>query len=242
MVNKSIVALSVFLIISFTLFGWSYGFRYSEGYDFGYHEGHHAGYHEGYGLGFDDGKTEGYGEGYVSGNESGLEEGYVSGHGLGLDEGYVSGNESGLEEGYALGLDEGEILGYDMGFDAGVRVWIYESYTVRNPTYSEVLNFISSDQTNENIYDDDEYVCWNYVADFKNNAFDEGYRCGFVYVEFPDLAHAIVAFDTTDQGLIFVEPQSDEFIELVIGEPFNDRDIYLEPEYDDTVIAIGIVW
>jgi len=242
MVNRSLVALSIVLILSFTLFGWSYNFRYSEGYDVGYHEGHHAGYHEGYGLGFDDGKTEGYEEGYVSGNESGLTEGY--------DEGYVYGHELGLEEGnvegYALGLDlgseQGYVLGYGEGYDEGLAVWDMQSYTVRNPTYSEVLDFISSDQTDENIYDNGEYVCWNFVADFKNNAFEEGYRCGFVYVDLAEPAHAMVAFDTADHGLIFIEPQSDEFIELVIGEPLWDRDIYAEPDYDDTVIAFAIVW
>ena len=69
----------------------------------------------------------------------------------------------------------------------------------------------------------------------------EGYRCGYVYITFPKLAHAIICFDTVDQGLIFIEPQDDRIVTLTIGEVYWDRTYYVT-EDDDTIIDYGIVW
>jgi hypothetical protein len=49
-----------------------------------------------------------------------------------------------------------------------------------------------------------------------------GYRFGFVYTEFWDSAHAIACFDTTDNGLIYVEPQTDEIVSVSVGQPYCD--------------------
>jgi len=45
--------------------------------------------------------------------------------------------------------------------------------------------------------------------------------------------HAIVAFDTTDRGLIFVEPQTDK-----IHEDLDAGDSY----WDETIEEIDIYW
>lgn len=37
--------------------------------------------------------------------------------------------------------------------------------------HSEVLAFIEQDQTDKNQYIPDKYVCWNFAADIKMNAF-----------------------------------------------------------------------
>lgn len=135
---------------------------------------------------------------------------------------YRSRYEEGYEEGYTQGLTE-------------------KGYNVVDPTYEEALDFIRSDRTDKNRYVEGEYVCWNFVADFKNNAFEAGYRCGFVYIEFRDGGHGIVCFNTTDRGLIFVEPQDDDLVALTVGEHYWDRSKY-EVTYDDTIIRFGIIW
>jgi len=125
-------------------------------------------------------------------------------------------------------------VGYTEGFNA-------RGFNIRDPTYAEAVNFMALDQTDQHEYDDETYTCWNYVADFKNNAFEVGYRCGDVGIEFPYSAHAIVCFNTTDHGLIFIEPQDDEIVTLTIGQQYWDRSKY-EPTYDDTIVRIFIIW
>ncbi len=91
-----------------------------------------------------------------------------------------------------------------------------------DPTYKEALQFIRLDETDSNQYNQ-SYRCTNFVDDFMNNAFRVEYRCGYVTIEFADTTHAIVCFNTSDNGLMFIEPQSDEIVALAIGKPYLDR-------------------
>ena len=102
-------------------------------------------------------------------------------------------------------------------------------------------NYIASDQTDKNEYSEN-YTCWNFAADVKNNAFKAGYRCGLVYIEFPDGAHTIVCFNTTDRGIIFIEPQYDATVTVEIGIHYWADNGYGIPDYDDTIIYYAIVW
>jgi hypothetical protein len=133
--------------------------------------------------------------------------------------------------GYAEGEAEGYQLGYDEGYVQGVEDGAGSGWYIRDPTYYEAIAFINSDKTDENGYTDD-YVCYDFTADFSSNAFQMGYRCGFVYIEFSDSAHAIVCFNTTDNGLIYIEPQNDEIVTLTIGQTYLD---YI-------IVDFGIIW
>ncbi len=113
--------------------------------------------------------------------------------------------------------------------------------TIGDPILDEVIAFITLDKTDENDYSEN-YTCINFAADFKNNAFQTKYRCVFVYISFPELAHAIVCFNTTDNDLIFVEPQSDDIVNVTIGQLYFDRSKYEPPEYHDTVESFLIIW
>lgn len=117
---------------------------------------------------------------------------------------------------------------------------------LNNPTYIEALQFTESDQTDKNLYKDQTYTCANYAADFKTNAGKAGYKCGYVRVLFADSSHALNCFNTTDHGLIFIEPQLDELVTLTRGKPYWDRTRYV-PQYgnriyDDTVSGFLIEW
>jgi hypothetical protein len=158
--------------------------------------------------------------------------------------GYNNGSDASFNTGYDLGFQYGNLTGYDLGYDDGYLKGVIDGvgtgYNIRDPTYREMLDFIASDRTDENEYSEN-YTCFHFTRDVKSHAFNEGYRCGFVYVEFPNSAHAIVCFNTTDYGLIFIEPQSDEIVTLTIGQPYWDRTKY-QPDYNDTIISFTIIW
>jgi len=62
-----------------------------------------------------------------------------------------------------------------------------------------------------------------------------------VYIEFPDSAHAIICFNTVDNGMFYVEPQDDQIVTLTIGQPLYDRDLYIV-DFDDTIIDFDVIW
>jgi cell division protein FtsB len=132
---------------------------------------------------------------------------------------------------FDLGYAEGESDGYDEGYAQGVEDLTQSGWYLRDPTYDEAVAFINSDETNENQYSDD-YVCYDFTADFDGNAAEAGYRCGFVYIEFSETAHAIACFNTTDEGVIYVEPQTDEIVDVAVGQ------LYLEK----VIVKVGIIW
>jgi hypothetical protein len=104
---------------------------------------------------------------------------------------------------------------------------------LRNPTYNEALSFIAADKTDRNKYVSGKYTCVNFAADFKHNAMAKGYRCAFVILEFQGgLGHAVNAFYTVDAGLIYVEPQTDEVLNLEVGQTL----------YGYVIVRIIIVW
>jgi hypothetical protein len=202
-----------------------------------------------YDLGFLSGKELGYQVGLTEGNQSGYQTGYSEGN----YSGYTFGYDHGIETGYNLGFYYGNISGYEKGFLDGnetgfalgyiqhAKDAIGRSYNITDPTYQEMLNFIASDETNENQYSEN-YTCLHFTADVKNNAFNAGIRSGFVYIEFPDTAHAIVCFNTTDHGLIFIEPQFDDIVALNIGQSYSALNGYEEPTYNDTILGYLMIW
>ena len=147
----------------------------------------------------------------------------------------VTSLENEVVESFNLGYSEGEAEGYQVGYDEGYVQGVEDGpesgWYLRDPTYDEAIAFINSDKTDENEYTQD-YVCYDFTADFDSNAFQVGYRCGFVYIEFTDSAHSIACFNTTDHGLIYVEPQNDEIVDVAVGQ------IYL----GHVIVKMGIIW
>lgn len=132
------------------------------------------------------------------------------------DEGYSMGSEIAYENDYEVGYDEG-YLQARKDFGAG--------YYIRNPTISEVRKFIKTDKTDSEEYEMGDYVCFDFAATFKRNAFSAGYLCYLVWINMGvGAGHTINAFNTTDGGTVFVEPQTDEVVELKIGEHYWPED------------------
>ena len=144
--------------------------------------------------------------------------------------GYTFGQVSGYNSGYELGYDQGALQGAGSGYD------------LRNPTYSELKRFLREDNTDENEYVDGVYTCSNFAADLNNNAEEKGFRAAYVYIEYPDAAHSLAAFETVDRGLVFIEPQSDDEVMVAVGISFSEANGYSKPDYDDTIIRFVIAW
>lgn len=83
-------------------------------------------------------------------------------------------------------------------------------YGWRNPSSEEMQSFLRKDPTDLHLFIDGRYECKQFSMDLIRNARAQGYRAGYVTLTNPmGDDHAIVCFDTTDQGYVFVEPQVD---------------------------------
>jgi hypothetical protein len=121
-------------------------------------------------------------------------------------------------------------------------------YVYNDPTYDSMKTFLTSDLTDQHAYVDGTYVCWNYAADVILNAAKQHIRCAFVYIEFIDSAHADIAFNTTDKGMVYIDPQTDDIVQLKVGVHYYQSDIpapgyyNVPPSYDDTVEIFKVIW
>ena len=125
-------------------------------------------------------------------------------------------------------------------------------YVLRDPTYQQVKTFIAADGTDANLYVDDSYVCEDFAYDVITHALQQKIRCAYVSIRFfgDNSGHAIIAFNTTDRGIIYIEPQSDEEVILVAGRDYWTQCViaspghyYLDPStYNDTVDRFNVIW
>ena len=120
---------------------------------------------------------------------------------------------------------------FAVGFVLAYAMNMERYQNVRDPTFQEALRFIRSDQTDKNQYNQ-SYNCIRFANDFVNNALKEGYRCGHVKVEFLETGHEIVCFNTSDKGLIFIEPQNDQFVTVSEGQLYLGR----------TILRLSVSW
>ena len=100
-----------------------------------------------------------------------------------------------------------------------------ENRNYSDPTYTEMLQFLYVDETDKHLYIKDEYVCSNFSTALVTNASAFNMRVAYVRLVYTDncALHAIVAFNTTDEGLIFIEPQNDGIVDIFVGCTNQDR-------------------
>ncbi len=161
--------------------------------------------------------------------------------------GYIHGYQSGNEASYSQGKEEGYQAGYRAGYEAGYKPEPEPKrptgYTLKNPSYQEMKEFLAQDLTNTKKYIQDEYVCVDFAAEVNNNAEALGFRCAIVDIFYPEgYGHTIVAFETTDRGLVFIEPQFDLEVKLVIGKSYSRINNFTPPPRDDTIKRFLIIW
>ena len=224
---------------------------YQQGYEVGNDTGHRSGLEKGYNLGYESGyktgNSEGNSTGYVLGYEVGYGNGNTTGYDLGCGVGYVEGNKEGFDQGnntgFSIGYDKGATAGYEEGYIRGVEDGAGRGYTIRDPTRKEAEKFVRQDKTDTVDYVPDKFVCRDFAAAFKNNAFKAGYLCLYVRINFKSgESHALVAFNTTDTGLIFIEPQTDDMFYLKVGDHYNLKiSGFMVGVEDDKIVALTFI-
>jgi len=181
---------------------------------------------------------------YSQGETSGYIDGYNQGYAIGQEGGYSSGEA----EGYHLGEQEGYLAGKADGYEEGVEAGLGHGYTLKDPTYEQAIKFIKEDKTDQNEFVEETYICSHFARDICNNAESEGLRCAYVGLIYPEGGHAIIAFNTTDEGLAYFDPQSDERVKAAVGKRFyqciepKPGYYYEEPSHDDTIMDILVIW
>ncbi|PIS17551.1 MAG: hypothetical protein COT59_00070 [Candidatus Nealsonbacteria bacterium CG09_land_8_20_14_0_10_42_14] len=107
------------------------------------------------------------------------------------------------------------------------------------PTYQEVIDFVAMDFTNKHKYVIPDYQIINFAADLNNSAEKWGFRAATVYLKFTSYQPwYLVAFETTDKGIIYISPTTDEVApEPVIGESFKLESWTKSYEVERIIIA-----
>ena len=165
---------------------------------------------------------------------------------------YEDGYDDGSDQTYDIGYWEASVKAYDRGYDKGYEIGLESGskegvatqVKLRNPTYKEMREFLTRDKTDSNSFISGEYVCSDFAAQLNNNAEANGIRAAYVRIRSEKWGHAVVAFETVDRGLVFIEPQSDTGLELVVGEPFPWYSVgAISPLTSfDLVTEIQIIW
>ena len=100
-----------------------------------------------------------------------------------------------------------------------------QTITLKNPTFQELKDFILKDPTNRNEFILNQYECRHFATEVNNNAEAEGLRCAFVLLCYDQGQHAVVAFDTPDRGLVYIEPQTDAVIHPEVDGRYEGKQI-----------------
>lgn len=122
-------------------------------------------------------------------------------------------------------------------------------YVLNDPTYAEVKAFILADLTNLKT-GSLIYTTVNFAHDVQQHALEQHIHCCFIDVRFTVLAERIVGFNTTDRGMVYFEPQTDEEIILQAGKHYWRECViskwgvpYQDPaSYSDIIKDWVIIW
>ncbi len=156
------------------------------------------------------------------------------------DTNYTQTYEATFQEAHSQAYDKGIDKGYEIGLGTGSEKETATRVELYNPTSGELKEFLADDKTDSSPYIKGEYIHYDFSAELNNNAEASSIRAAYVLIRSEDWEHAIVAFETVDRGLVFIEPQSDREVKLVLGEryPWAIR----TSTNDDVVVEIQIIW
>lgn len=90
---------------------------------------------------------------------------------------------------------------------------------MKNPLLLSVKMFLADIRSWYHQYIEGRYVCSDFTQEVVHRATERGMRCGYVIILFEksEIGHAIIAFET-DHGLIYIEPQNGEEVDVIIGK------------------------
>ena len=116
--------------------------------------------------------------------------------------------EDAYAKGHADGREEG-LKQYDL--------------LLKKPSYDEVMAFIKEDGTDQLMVAN----CLTRAERLNNEAINHGIWCYVILFNYYTGSrygfHAIVAFDTKDKGLVYIEPATDDVVKCNIGVEYSEQ-------------------
>ena len=144
--------------------------------------------------------------------------------------GFAQTYDIGYQEAFGEPFDKGYAKGYEIGLET--KEGVARRVELRNPTHKEMWEFLTHDDTDANPHVVGEYECVDFSAQLINNAKANGTRAAYVHIGAEKWAHALVAFETVDRGLIFIEPQTDDVKKVAVDASYWGR----------TIVEFHIIW
>ncbi len=134
----------------------------------------------------------------------------------------------------------------------GEYIELWNNPDAGDPTWEELVEFLSKDSTDLIIYDADSFVCADFAEMLHNSAEEAGIRAAYVHLEFTDqdIGHALNAFNTSDRGLVYIDDtgteagypcSADKVVTLRIGREYIPESIFPCPGYSSTWESQGTV-
>ncbi len=162
----------------------------------------------------------------------------------GYSQGYAQTYTVGYQEAHGEAYEKGYKKAYEISLMSGSMEEVGSWVGLRNPTYQELREFLADDKTDSKAYINGEYVCFDFAAELNNNAEARGIRAAYVRLRSKEWAHAVVAFETVDRGLVFIEPQSDTVVELAVGRIYPWWEVgAVSPLHSaESIEEIEIIW
>lgn len=134
------------------------------------------------------------------------------------DEGFAAGQKEAL-----AAIDQAREQSYKQGYQRGALEAVREcDLCLKRVPYEVVLDFLAEDKT-----DQSSGNCLDKAVAINNNAIARGIWCYVVVFNYStgiySKSHAIVAFDTTDRGIVYFEPETDQQVELRLGMDYSQE-------------------
>lgn len=107
---------------------------------------------------------------------------------------------------------------------SGSSICLINYKNATDPTWEELIAFLQKDDTDERLYMNSLFVCADFAEMLHNNAEASGIKAAWVSVDFAvGEGHALNAFNTVDNGLVYVDCTGGGFsppvrVDLIDGE------------------------
>lgn len=100
-----------------------------------------------------------------------------------------------------------------------IEITAYRNVT--NPSYDQLLDFLKTDDTVDAAYVPDSYVCTNFAVHLYEDAESSGIAAHLVAISFEgsSAGHMIDAFDTTDNGTVYIDDTGNTQAQTANGVP-----------------------
>ena len=121
----------------------------------------------------------------------------------------------------------------------GDPVRLYENAQSRDPSWEQLRGFVLNDDTDEQPYILNSFVCTDFAAMLHDSAEAAGIRAAYVSVDFGDgPGHALNAFNTTDRGLVYIDCTGQGLNTATPGMTLDGQDTTMN--YDKAAyVAVG---